>query len=129
MINRNHGIFNFTFLKVSFAAFLFLGGNQMTMVAFPLFMQHLDYPPAALGVATSLAAFGAMVARPLAGYLTDSKSKKITMIIGIAAYMISLLLLPITFHNNSACVNVSPSALGICPMRKSLPAVNSLMVI
>jgi MFS family permease len=63
----------------------------MVMVVFPLYMQSLNYPPIALGIATSLSACGAMVARPFAGYLTDKTNKKVAIFIGIFAFLISTL--------------------------------------
>jgi len=74
------------------ASFLFFFSFQMLLAPFPLFVQSIGGTPADLGLVMGVFALTAVLSRPLAGWLADSKGRRIGLIIGGLIFTVSFVL-------------------------------------
>jgi MFS family permease len=71
------------------ASGLFFFNEMMLMPALPLYLSELGYSNLALGSVLGSFALGVLVMRPVAGLVTDNKSRKHSLIIGLVVFIIA----------------------------------------
>lgn len=76
-------------LVLFLVSFLFYFNEALLLPTLPLYLADINYSNLELGIVLGALAFGVLMLRPLAGLLTDRKSRKWAMIIGIFIFFIS----------------------------------------
>lgn len=70
-------------------SFLFYFNEALLLPTLPLYLSDIGYTNLELGIVLGALAFGVLALRPLAGMLTDRKSRKWAIIIGIIIFFVS----------------------------------------
>ena len=65
------------------ASFLFFFNEMMLMPTLPLYLDDLGYSNLELGMVLGAFALGVLVFRPLAGKVTDRRSRRLSLLIGL----------------------------------------------
>ncbi|MBT8350536.1 MAG: MFS transporter, partial [Deltaproteobacteria bacterium] len=71
------------------ASALFFFNEMLLMPTLPLYLRELGYSHLALGSVLGAFALGVLVLRPVAGLVTDHKTRKLSLIIGLAVFTIT----------------------------------------
>ncbi|MBW2178208.1 MAG: MFS transporter [Deltaproteobacteria bacterium] len=80
---------NRNLLLLFIASGLFFLNEMMLMPTLPLYLSALGYSNLALGSVLGSFALGVLVLRPIAGLVTDRKSRKLSLLIGLAVFIIA----------------------------------------
>ena len=80
---------NRNLLMLFIASGLFFLNEMMLMPTLPLYLSALGYSNLALGTVLGSFALGVLVLRPVAGLVTDRKSRKFSLLIGLAVFIIA----------------------------------------
>jgi MFS family permease len=72
-----------------FLSLLFYFNEALLLPTLPLYMSDLKYTNLELGIVLGAFALGVLALRPLAGMLTDRKSRKLALIVGAVIFFIS----------------------------------------
>lgn len=80
---------NRNLLLLFIASGLFFLNEMMLMPTLPLYLSALGYSNLALGSVLGSFALGVLVLRPVAGLVTDRKSRKLSLLIGLAVFIIA----------------------------------------
>ena len=80
---------NRNLLLLFIASGLFFLNEMMLMPTLPLYLSALGYSNLALGAVLGSFALGVLVLRPVAGLVTDRKSRKLSLLIGLAVFIIA----------------------------------------
>jgi len=80
---------NKNLLLLFVASGLFFFNEVMLLPTLPLYLSELGYSNLALGSVLGSFALGVLVMRPVAGLVTDHKSRKLSLIIGLAVFIIA----------------------------------------
>ena len=80
-------------LSVLFAStFLFFTNEALFLPTLPLHLSSDGYNHTKIGIVLGAFALGVLLTRPLAGYITDHKGRKISLITGVSVFLASPLL-------------------------------------
>jgi MFS family permease len=71
------------------ASFLFFFNEMMLMPTLPLYLDDLGYSNLELGMVLGAFALGVLVFRPLAGKVTDRRSRRLSLLIGLTIFIIA----------------------------------------
>ncbi len=80
---------NRNLLLLFVASGLFFFNEMLLMPTLPLYLSKLGYSHLALGSVLGAFALGVLVMRPVAGLVTDRKTRKLSLIIGLAVFIIA----------------------------------------
>lgn len=80
---------NRNLLLLFVASGLFFFNEVMLLPTLPLYLSGLGYSNLALGSVLGSFALGVLAMRPIAGLVTDHKSRKLSLIIGLAVFIIA----------------------------------------
>ena len=80
---------NRNLLMLFVASGLFFFNEMLLMPTLPLYLSELGYSHLALGSVLGAFALGVLVLRPVAGLVTDRKTRKLSLIIGLAVFIIA----------------------------------------
>lgn len=78
------------FVLICVANFFIFLGFQMTLPTIPLFVTHLGGSERLIGVVVGIFTFSALLLRPLAGKLLESKGRRFVFLVGLIIYVISV---------------------------------------
>ncbi len=70
-------------------SFLFFINESLLLPTLPLYLSDLDYPHMNLGIVLGAFALGVFAFRPFAGKLTDQKSRKLSLLVGVLVFTIT----------------------------------------
>ncbi len=77
-------------LLILFAStFLFFLNEAMLLPTLPVHLASIGYTNTQIGIILGAFALGVLLFRPLSGYVTDQKSRKLALIIGVAIFFIA----------------------------------------
>ena len=69
--------------------FLFLG-FQMTLPTIPLFVEHLGGNDQLIGLVVGIFTFSALIIRPIAGHVIETKGRRFIFLIGLLLFLLSI---------------------------------------
>ncbi len=91
--NERPKLWTASFIKICFLnLFIFLSFHSF-LPTFPFFVTHLGGDAMTIGIATALFSIAAIIARPFAGWLIDTKGRRCILIIGL----VGLALIPLGY--------------------------------
>lgn len=71
------------------STFLFFLNEAMLLPTLPVHLSSIGYTNTQIGIVLGAFALGVLLFRPLSGYVTDQKSRKLALIIGVAIFFIA----------------------------------------
>ncbi len=71
------------------STFLFFLNEAMLLPTLPVHLSSIGYTNTQIGLVLGAFALGVLLFRPLSGYVTDQKSRKLALIIGVAIFFIA----------------------------------------
>ena len=80
---------NRNLLLLFVASGLFFFNEMLLMPTLPLYLSELGYSHLALGSVLGAFALGVLVMRPVAGLITDRKTRKLSLIIGLVVFIVA----------------------------------------
>ncbi|MFZ3578884.1 MFS transporter [Virgibacillus sp. DJP39] len=78
------------FILICAANFFIFLGFQMTLPTIPLFVKELGGSDQLIGIITGVFTFSALLFRPYAGHLLESKGRKLVYMFGLAVFVFSV---------------------------------------
>lgn len=88
--SREEKIWTKDFVFIWFANFFIFLGFQMTLPTLPLYVKELGGGDQVVGVIVGIFTFSALLLRPLAGHLLESKGRGFVYIIGLIVFVITM---------------------------------------
>jgi MFS family permease len=83
------GGFSPTFYLAFLSSFLCLGSGNLLITPFPLYVEEMGGGPVEIGLSGTAFALSAVALRPFMGRLTDTRGRKITMLIGVILFILA----------------------------------------
>lgn len=80
---------NLNLLFLFVASGLFFFNEMLLMPTLPLYLSELGYSNLALGAVLGAFTLGVLAMRPVAGLVTDHKTRKLSLVIGLAVFTIA----------------------------------------
>ncbi len=84
-----HILKNSNLLILFIVSFLFFLNETILLPVFPLVLFNLGYSNTQIGMTLGAFALGVLVFRPLTAYITDNKSRKLSLLIGTCIFLIA----------------------------------------
>ena len=76
-------------LLLFIVSFLFFLNETILLPVLPMVLHSLDYSNTEIGMTLGAFALGVVIFRPLTAYVTDNKSRKLSLLIGTAVFLIA----------------------------------------
>src|SRR5690625_4557762 len=78
------------FIQIVLANFFIFLGFQMTLPTLPLFVKHLGGSDQWIGIIVGVFTFSALLFRPYAGRLLETRGRRYVFMIGLAVFVLSV---------------------------------------
>jgi len=88
--NNHEKIWTRDFIQIVFANFFIFLGFQMTLPTLPLFVKELGGSDQWIGIIVGVFTFSALLFRPYAGRLLETKGRRYVFMLGLAVFVISV---------------------------------------
>lgn len=88
--NNNDKIWTRDFIQIVFANFFIFLGFQMTLPTLPLFVKELGGSDQWIGIIVGVFTFSALLFRPYAGRLLETRGRRYVFMLGLAIFVISV---------------------------------------
>lgn len=89
-VSENARIWSKDFIIICLANFFIFLGFQMTLPTLPLFVKELDGSDQMIGFIVGIFTFSALLLRPMAGHMLETKGRKFVYLLGLSIFVISV---------------------------------------
>lgn len=89
-VSENARIWSKDFIIICLANFFIFLGFQMTLPTLPLFVKELDGSDQMIGLIVGIFTFSALLLRPMAGHMLETKGRKFVYLLGLSIFVISV---------------------------------------
>src|SRR5690625_680318 len=89
-INVMDKIWTRDFVLICLANFFIFLGFQMTLPTLPLFVKELGGSDQLIGIIVGIFTFSALIFRPFAGHMLESKGRRFVYMIGLSVFVLSV---------------------------------------
>lgn len=89
-VSENARIWSKDFIIICLANFFIFLGFQMTLPTLPLFVKELDGSDQMIGLIVGIFTFSALLLRPMAGHMLETKGRKFVYLLGLSIFVLSV---------------------------------------